>query len=314
MGDMSKENVEELREELARARERISTLEGRIAAESKSKREAANWVYAGLESAGIGVWEWDITRDVITWTDATLRIYDVTRDSFAGTLQAYLDLIPEEDLANVEEKVQRVLTEKEPNYFVEHRARRPDGSIRWLRGHGLAYFDEQGRAYRLAGVVQDITDQKREAEERHAMQQQIIDAQREALRQLGAPIIPLGPRALALPLVGTLTPERANQVIEALLRAVSERGAEVMILDVTGVPVVDTDVADGLVRAAQAVRLLGAEVVLTGVQSPVARALVELGVDMGAFVTRADLQSGIAWAAQRERGRRLKQPAARRHP
>gem|GEM_PF-4228282 len=81
----------------------------------------------------------------------------------------------------------------------------------------------------------------------------------------------------------------------------TDRAAEFVILDVTGVPAVDTDVADGLLRVAQAVRLLGAEVALTGMQPGVARALVELGVDMSAFVTKADLQGGIAWARKNAR-------------
>ncbi|UQA54674.1 PAS domain-containing protein [Polyangium aurulentum] len=314
MGDLPKESVEELREQLALARERIATLESRIEAESKDKRKKADWVYAALESAGVGVWDWDITRNVVSWTDATLRIYSVDRETFAGTIESFMDLVPEEDRASVKARIGRVFEQHEPEYFVEHRVRRPDGQLRWVRGYGFGYFDEQKRPYHLAGVVFDITDEKREQEERQALAQQIIDTQRETLRQIGAPIVPIGPRVLALPLIGTLTPERANLVIEELLRAVSERSAEVIILDVTGVPTVDTDVADGLIRAAQAVRLLGAEVVMTGVQPPVAKALVELGVDMGAFVTKADLQSGIAWAARRERGGDLKPQAARRRP
>jgi len=301
MGDTPNESIEDLRDELARARERIATLEDRITAESKDKRAKADWVYAALESAEVGVWDWDVTRNVITWTDATLKIYGVRRESWPGTFEAFMEMVPPEDREPVQARIDRVFKHHEPGYLVEHRVVRPGGVTRWVRGHGFAYFDERDRPFRLAGVVFDITDEKREQEERHAMAQQIIDAQREALRQLGAPIIPLGPRALAMPLVGTLTRERADQVIEALLHAVSDRGAEVTILDVTGVPTVDTDVADGLIRAAQAVRLLGAEVVLTGVQPPVARALVELGVDMSSFVTKADLQSGIAWAARRTR-------------
>lgn len=281
---------------LEQAQKRIAELEGRIEAEAKEREEHPHWALALLDSADIGLWEWDIARDKITWSDALLATYGVTRDTFVGTLDAYMALVHEDDRGIVSERVEQAFANEEPAYQVEHRLVRPDGEVRSLMAHGFLFRDATGKPYRLCGIVQDITEQKRREEERAAMQQQIIDAQRENLRQLGAPIIPLAANTLAMPLVGTLTPERATLVTETLLLAVTERGAEFVILDVTGVPAVDTDVADGLLRVAQAVRLLGAEVALTGMQPGVARALVELGVDMSAFVTKADLQGGIAWA------------------
>jgi len=94
MEDLPKESVEELRDQLSRARERIATLEARMEAESKDKRTKADWVYAALDCAGVGVWDWDITRNVVTWTDATLKIYGVDRASFAGTIEAFMDRSP----------------------------------------------------------------------------------------------------------------------------------------------------------------------------------------------------------------------------
>jgi rsbT co-antagonist protein RsbR len=210
-----------------------------------------------------------------------------------------MERVHPEDRATLAARVDRVFQTTEPGYYSFYRIVRSDGEIRWIEAQGFAYRDATGKPYRLAGVVQDVTDRKRQEDERFAMQQQVIDAQRESLRQLGAPIIPLTANALAMPLVGTLTPERATLVTETLLDAVTARGAEFVILDVTGVPAVDNEVAEGLLRVAQAVRLLGAQIALTGMQPAVARSLVELGVDMSKFVTKADLQSGIAWASKR---------------
>jgi rsbT co-antagonist protein RsbR len=85
-------------------------------------------------------------------------------------------------------------------------------------------------------------------------------------------------------------------VMESLLEGVAYYQAEVAILDITGVKVIDTQVADALMRTAQAVRLLGASVVLTGIQPGIAQTLVHLGVDLSGIVTRSTLQSGIAYA------------------
>jgi rsbT co-antagonist protein RsbR len=104
---------------------------------------------------------------------------------------------------------------------------------------------------------------------------------------------------VVLPLIGTVDSRRAQQVMETLLEGVATSRAQVAILDITGVVVVDTQVADALVRAAQAVKLLGAQVVLTGIRPEVAQTLVGLGVDLSGIVTRSTLQSGIAFAIER---------------
>lgn len=290
------QDLAETRMALEKAQKRIAELEGRIEAEVRLQEEHPHWALALLDSAGIGLWEWDIGRDKITWSTSLLAMYGVTRETFAGTLDAFMAMVLEDDRAHVSERVQETFAKEEPSYYIEHRLVRPDGKVISVVAHGYLFRDATGKPYRLSGIVQNVTEQRRKEEERAAMQQQIIDGQRESLRQLGAPIIPLAANTLAMPLVGTLTPERATIVTETLLQAVTERAAEFVILDVTGVPAVDTDVADGLLRVAQAARLLGAEVALTGMQPGVARALVELGVDMSAFVTKADLQGGIAWA------------------
>jgi rsbT co-antagonist protein RsbR len=88
-------------------------------------------------------------------------------------------------------------------------------------------------------------------------------------------------------------------VLETLLEGIAGSGASVAILDITGVALVDTQVANALIRAAQAVNLLGAQVVLTGIRPEVAQTLVGLGVELGGIVTRSSLQSGIAYALER---------------
>ncbi|NTV64638.1 MAG: STAS domain-containing protein, partial [Oscillochloris sp.] len=117
--------------------------------------------------------------------------------------------------------------------------------------------------------------------------------------ELSTPLLPLANRVLALPLVGTIDSTRAQQVIETLLHGVAEHQASTTIIDITGVHVVDTQVANALIHAAQAVKLLGAQVILTGIRPEVAQTLVSLGTNLGDIVTRGTLQEGIAYAMRR---------------
>lgn len=119
---------------------------------------------------------------------------------------------------------------------------------------------------------------------------------RAAIEELSTPVIRVYDRVLLLPLVGTIDSVRAQQVMETILRRVSEQEAKVLILDIAGVPVVDTQVADHLLRATAAVRLLGATTILTGISPQVARTVIELGVDISAMHTRSRLADGIELA------------------
>jgi anti-anti-sigma factor len=147
-------------------------------------------------------------------------------------------------------------------------------------------------------VARDITDRKQgelalvEAGRRQA----VIDAQAAALAELSTPLIPITDDVVVLPLIGVLDSQRMQQVMDVLLRGITERSARTVILDITGVSVVDSQVADALVRAARAAQLVGARVVFTGVRRDVAQALVALQADLGGVVTRATVQSGIAFA------------------
>jgi len=153
-----------------------------------------------------------------------------------------------------------------------------------------------GDQHRYIAIVHDLTERKRAAEERARLQEQIIRTQAATLAELSTPLIPIDDEVVVMPLIGALDDRRTQQVLEALLHGVEQRRARVAILDITGVPVVDTQVANGLLLAAQAVRLLGARVVLTGIRPEVAQTLVGLGVNLENLITHSTLQSGIAHA------------------
>jgi rsbT co-antagonist protein RsbR len=161
---------------------------------------------------------------------------------------------------------------------------------------GFIIRDADGNFTAMIGLFRDLTEQRRAEAEREMLQQQIIDAQRSALRELSTPLIPISNEVVIMPLIGTIDSGRAQQVLETLLEGVAQYQASLAILDITGVSIVDTQVAQSLVSAAQAVRLLGAQVMLTGIQPQIAQTLVHLGVDLGTIVTQGSLQAGIAAA------------------
>jgi rsbT co-antagonist protein RsbR len=171
---------------------------------------------------------------------------------------------------------------------------RSDGSIIPIDAKGFVTRNEAGDIAAVMGLFRDLSEQRKQEAERAALQQQVIDAQRNTVRELSTPLIPLTNDVLIMPLIGTIDSQRAQQVMEALLEGVAQHQAELVILDITGVAIVDTQVAQAFMQAAQAVRLLGAQVMLTGIQPQIAQTLVHLGVDLSSIQTRGSLQAGIA--------------------
>ncbi len=168
--------------------------------------------------------------------------------------------------------------------------------------------NRDGQLAGYASINRDITEQLRAEEERQrlALQEQVIQAQQAILRELSTPLLPIADGVVVMPLIGAVDTARAQQILEALLDGVSRHRAKVAIIDITGVKVVDTQVASALIRAAQAAGLLGAQVVLTGISPEIAQTLVQIGVTMQGLVTRATLQEGVAYAF---RSQPVSQPA-----
>jgi rsbT co-antagonist protein RsbR len=126
--------------------------------------------------------------------------------------------------------------------------------------------------------------------------ERVIREQQEAIRELSTPVLQVRERLLILPIIGVLDPARARQLTEQLLAAIRDSRARVVVIDVTGVATIDLTVANHLVQAVEASRLMGASAILTGVSSRIAQTLVDLGVDLGAMQTVGDLQGGLEQA------------------
>lgn len=199
--------------------------------------------------------------------------------------------------------VRAVLRGEAARVITEKRYIRKDGHAFWVHIDGTPIRDETGKILMFATSIEDITEQRRQDELRrqseaeHArLQQQIIAAQRDALQQLSTPLIPIREGVLAVPLIGAIDHERAHLLLSTVLDGVSTERASMVIVDITGVVSIDGEVASLLARLAQAVKLLGAQVLLSGIRAEVAQRMVELGVNLSGVQTVGSFQSAIAMA------------------
>lgn len=125
-----------------------------------------------------------------------------------------------------------------------------------------------------------------------------VSLQKIALQELSAPLIPVFEGITVMPLVGTIDTERAKQIMENLLNGAVKHKSQVVLIDITGVPVVDTMVAHHIIQAAEAVRLIGAKCMLVGIRPEIAQTIVTLGIDLNQFTTKNNLKKGIEAALE----------------
>src|SRR5580698_7528633 len=129
--------------------------------------------------------------------------------------------------------------------------------------------------------------------------EEVINRQQEELLELSTPVVKLWDGVLAVPMIGTLDSARTQLVMESLLHRIVEMGAEIAIIDITGVPTVDTLVAQHLLKTVTAIRLMGADCIISGVRPQIAQTIVHLGVDLQGVTTKANLADALALALKR---------------
>ncbi|UQA58969.1 PAS domain-containing protein [Polyangium aurulentum] len=283
---------EEIAGEIERLRRQVSELEAAAAerdelAEKLAQTEQHARMFVKHSPLGIALLDRDLRY--ILASDSWLKILHLENQDVIG--RSHLEVFP--DMPQSWNEALRRCLAGETVGSEEDSQEREDGSVDWFRWKILPWRTREGEIGGVLIFSEDLTERKRLQDE--------VAAQAATLRELGTPIVPMSDEVLVMPLVGTLSPERSQQIIEQLLGRIVEAQARTAIIDVTGVPLVDSFAASSLIQIAQAVRLLGAEVVLTGIRPEVAQALVTQDVDISTIVTRRDLQSGVAWAMRARR-------------
>lgn len=229
---------------------------------------------------------------IVAVTDAYLRATMTERAKIVG--QHLFTVFPDNPdaptatgEANLRASIGRAIATRRPDTMAiqKYDVRRPDGTFeeRHWSPVNTPVLDASGAVSCIVHSAEDVTDQVRT---------------QVRMREISMPVVTVRERVLLLPLVGTLDAQRAEDMMETVLLRVEEQAARALILDIAGVPVIDTHVADMLVKAALAVRLLGAVTVLTGINPSAAKTLVQLGVDMTSLHTRAKLTEGIDLALE----------------
>ncbi|WP_437732824.1 PAS domain S-box protein [Sorangium sp. So ce1335] len=235
--------------------------------------------------------------------DVYCRYFDKTREELVG--HHFTPLVPDEDQLLLDQQFAKLGPEN-PIVHTEHRVVCPDGSIRWLHWTNRAPLGEGGPLAEFQAIGVDVTDRRKAEDEvrrlNAELELRVAEKTRrleQMVRELSAPLMPVADQVIAMPLIGLVDGERAAAALETLLHGIIAHNATTVVLDITGVSVIDAQVADAMVRLARAVRLLGATVVLTGIQPRIAQTLVEQGVGVGGVVTLRTLKEGIAFALRR---------------
>jgi PAS domain S-box-containing protein len=204
------------------------------------------------------------------------------------------EIMPPATVVQVRQRFQDCI-ERGDVQTIEDSYQLPNGLL-WTISTFIPMRDADGRITHILSTWKDITAEKQRALAERQRQEELIDQQTAALAEMSTPLLAISDTTVVMPLVGAVDSRRVAQIMDTLLNGVSARRASIVILDITGVSVVDTQVADTFIRASQAVSLLGAQVVLTGIRPEVAQTLVQLGVDLRSIITRGTLQDGISYA------------------
>jgi len=214
---------------------------------------------------------------------ATEKVTGCTRQQLVGTDFSIYFTSPEK----AREGYEKVFRDGQVrDYPLE--IRRQDGKGVPVLYNASVYRDEQGEVIGVFAAARDITEMKR-AEER-------IRQQSREIMELSTPVMQVWQGVVAVPLIGSLDSQRTQQFMERLLERIVETNSPVALVDIMGVPTIDTQTAQHLIETITAVRLLGAQVVLTGVRPAIAQTLVHLGVDLSGIITRSSLAAGLVVA------------------
>ncbi len=194
--------------------------------------------------------------------------------------------------ASAEEIRAAVNGQQTANHAVQH-------GIHWQNLY-IPMRGEDGAVDYVAGITMDVSEAKN-AEGELKLKLETIQQQQRAIQELSTPLIEVWDNVLAVPLVGVIDSQRANNLIERLLAEVSRSGARFAVLDLTGVEALDTSTASHLIRLLASIRLLGAEGLITGISPYVAQTMVGIGIDLTTVKTCANLREGLRYCMARMR-------------
>jgi PAS domain S-box-containing protein len=223
---------------------------------------------------------------VRSWNPGAQRLKQYTRDEALGR---HVSMFYTEDDAHDGLAEQEMAAAARVGRFESEGWRvRKDGSVFWSSIILSPIRDTVGELIGFVKVARDLTERRE--------QDQLLARQRDEILELSTPVIQVWDKVLVLPIIGTLDSVRASRLTEGLLQRIAEHQAEVIILDVSGVPAIDTTVAQHLLKTVQAARLMGSVSILSGVRPETAQSIVHLGIDLGGMHSRNTLRDALQLA------------------
>ena len=274
-------------------------------------RKAALADAAKLEAIkrSMGVIEFQPDGTIMSANPAFLKLMGYTEGELAGQHHRVF-VTPQERVSAEYASFWQELASGKVKSGQFHRLAKGGKSI-WLEANYNPVFDLEGRVERVVKFAIDITDKVESARATEIALKQVREAEliREelnlALEEMSTPVMPIWDGILLLPLIGVVDSARTDQVVNKTLERINETRSKVFLLDISGVPAMDTAVANQLLKISKATQLMGCETVISGLSPAIARTMVELGVEVGEVRTTATLQQAFAIAL----GKRNKQVA-----
>lgn len=225
---------------------------------------------------------------VISWNEGAQRLKGYNAEEIVGKHISIF--FPPADIAEKKPQRELEIAAASGRFEDENWRVRKDGSHFWASIVINAIRDKNQKLLGFAKITRDITERRRSEE--------TLARQAREILEISTPVVQVWEGVVLVPLIGTLDSQRTQQVMEKLLTHIAESNSPVALIDITGVPTIDTQTARHLVETVSAVRLLGAEVFLTGVRPAIAQTLVHLGIELSGVVTRSSLASGLKQALQ----------------
>ena len=271
-------------------------------------RKAALADAAKLEAIkrSMGVIEFQPDGTIISANPAFLKLMGYTEGELAGQHHRVF-LTPQERVSAEYASFWQELASGKVKSGQFHRLAKGGKSI-WLEANYNPVFDLEGRVERVVKFAIDITDKVESARATEIALKQVREAEliREelnlALEEMSTPVMPIWDGILLLPLIGVVDSARTDKVVNKTLERINETRSKVFLLDISGVPAMDTAVANQLLKISKATQLMGCETVISGLSPAIARTMVELGVEVGEVRTTATLQQAFAIALRKRNG------------
>lgn len=225
---------------------------------------------------------------ILSWNAAAEKMYGFTAAEAKG--QPISIIVPSDHINEIMQILQKIGRGEKVAHHETVRMRK-DGKQIHISLIVSPIKDADGRIIGASSIARDISERK------HA--EDVIARQQQEILEISTPVVQLWPGVLALPLIGTLDSPRTQTVMERLLNRIVETGSSIAIIDITGVPTVDTMVAQHLLKTIAAARLMGTECMVSGIRPAIAQTIIHLGVNLTDIVTKATLADAFAVALTR---------------